>query len=112
MRVEQLAARAEVSVDTVRYYQSKGLVDPPRRQGRVAWYTDDHLERIDRIRSLQRRGFTLATIVRLLTGELDAADEALVGELSTMHGTTARPPAASTRPYRQTTGSDGSTQAA
>jgi DNA-binding transcriptional MerR regulator len=82
MRVEQLSARADVTVDTIRYYQSKGLLDPPRREGRVAWYGDRHLERLARIRSLQGRGFTLATIVRLVSGELDAADEALLGELS------------------------------
>jgi DNA-binding transcriptional MerR regulator len=82
MRVDQLAAEANISVDTVRYYQNKGLLEPPRRQGRVAWYGADHLERIARIRSLQARGFTLATIARLLSGDLDAADEALVAELA------------------------------
>jgi DNA-binding transcriptional MerR regulator len=48
----------------------------------VAWYSPDHLERIARIRSLQDRGFTLATIIRFVNGDLDAADEALVGKLS------------------------------
>ncbi|HEV7886820.1 MAG TPA: MerR family transcriptional regulator [Acidimicrobiales bacterium] len=78
MRVDQLAAAAGVSVDTIRFYQSRGLLPPPRRQGRVGWYGDDHHRRIERIRSLQAKGLTLATIRRLLTGELDAADEALV----------------------------------
>ena len=82
MRVEQLSARSGMSVDTIRYYQSKGLLDPPRRQGRVAWYDDGHLDRLERIRTLQNKGFTLATIARLVSGDLDAADEALLGELS------------------------------
>jgi len=82
MRVEELAKRSGVSVDTVRYYQAKGLLPPPRRQGRVALYDEGHLARIERIRSLQARGFTLATIARILSGELDAADEALVGALT------------------------------
>jgi DNA-binding transcriptional MerR regulator len=82
MRVEQLSAQADVSVDTIRYYQSKGLLAPPRREGRIAWYGDEHLERLGRIRSLQQRGFTLATIARLVSGELDAADEALLGQLT------------------------------
>jgi DNA-binding transcriptional MerR regulator len=77
-RVEQLAARAEVSVDTVRFYQARGLLDPPRRTGRIALYDDAHLARLDRIRELQAKGFTLATIGRLVRGELDAADEALI----------------------------------
>jgi DNA-binding transcriptional MerR regulator len=77
-RVEQLAARAEVSVDTVRFYQARGLLEPPRRAGRIALYDDGHLARLERIRGLQAKGFTLATIARLVRGELDAADEALV----------------------------------
>lgn len=91
--MEDLSVRAGVSVDTIRYYQSKGLLAPPRRQGRVAWYDTDHLERIARIRSLQSRGFTLATIVRLVNGELDAADEALLSELAGtgLSGATAAP---------------------
>jgi len=82
LRVEQLAAAADVSVDTVRYYQARGLLPPPRREGRVAWYGQEHLVRLTRIRALAARGLTLATIGRLLRGELDAADEALAAALS------------------------------
>ena len=85
-RVEQLAARAEVSVDTVRFYQARGLLDPPRRTGRIALYDDDHLARLDRIRVLQAKGFTLATIGRLVRGELDAADEALIEAVTAGEG--------------------------
>ena len=93
MRVEQLSARSDMSVDTIRYYQSKGLLAPPRRQGRVAWYDEDHLDRLTRIRTLQQRGFTLATIARLVSGELDAADEALLGELSGLSAAAGAPAA-------------------
>jgi DNA-binding transcriptional MerR regulator len=67
-RVEQLAAACDLSVDTVRYYQSRGLMPPPVREGRVAWYDDDHAARIREVRSLQRRGLTLAAIKRALDG--------------------------------------------
>jgi DNA-binding transcriptional MerR regulator len=77
-RVEELAARAATSVDTIRYYQSRNLLPPPTRSGRVAWYDDDHLERLAHIRRLQGRGLGLAVIQRLLAGELDHADEALI----------------------------------
>jgi DNA-binding transcriptional MerR regulator len=82
MRVEQLAGAAGVSVDTVRYYQARGLLPAPRREGRVAWYGPDHLSRLTRIRDLAGRGLTLATIGRLLRGELDSADEALAAAVS------------------------------
>jgi DNA-binding transcriptional MerR regulator len=77
MRVEELALQADVSVDTIRYYQKQHLLPPPGRDGRLAWYNADHLERINRIKELQRRGFTLAVIRRFLSGELDPADERL-----------------------------------
>ena len=81
-RVEQLAAAADVSVDTVRFYQARGLLLPPRREGRIAWYGSEHLERLGRIRALQAKGLSLNTIRRLLDGELDAADEALASALT------------------------------
>jgi len=82
MRVEAVAARTGVSVDTVRYYQARGLLHAPRRAGRVAWYDDSHVDRLQRIRSMQASGFSLASIARVLDGSLDAADVALVGALS------------------------------
>jgi DNA-binding transcriptional MerR regulator len=81
-RVEELAARADVSVDTIRYYQARDILPPPARSGRVALYSDEHLERLARIRRLQGRGFSLAVIRRILDGELDQADEALVAAVS------------------------------
>jgi len=77
-RIEQLAQAGGVAVDTIRFYQGKGLLDPPRRDGRVTWYSETHLDRLRRIRDLQQRGFTLAVIRRFLEGELESSDEALV----------------------------------
>ena len=81
-RVDELASRCGVSVDTVRYYQGLGLLPPPRREGRAAWYDDAHAERLQRIRDLKTRGFTLDTIRRLLSGELHTADQALAAALA------------------------------
>lgn len=74
-RVDELAARCDLTVDTVRYYQARGLLDPPLREGRVAWYDEAHVERLARIDRLKERGLPLAAIQRLLSG--DAADAAL-----------------------------------
>jgi DNA-binding transcriptional MerR regulator len=82
-RIEQLAQAGGVAVDTIRFYQGRGLLTPPRRQGRVTWYGDDHLDRLRRIRDLQQRGFTLTVIRRFLEGELEASDEALVAAVTT-----------------------------
>lgn len=76
-RVEELAEQADVSVDTIRFYQKRHLLPPPTREGRVAWYGPLHLERLARIRDLQAQGLTLALIGRVLSGDLDATDAPL-----------------------------------
>lgn len=77
-RVDDLAAQAGVTVDTVRYYQAQGLLDQPEREGRVAWYSQHHLDRLQRVRALKDKGFTLGSIRALLRGEIAPADAALV----------------------------------
>ena len=77
-----LARAADVSVDTIRFYQKRRLLPPPRREGRVAWYGPEHEERLGRIRDLQARGLSLALIRRLLDGELDAADAPLAAAVA------------------------------
>ena len=81
-RIEQLARAAGVAVDTIRFYQGKGLLDAPRREGRVTFYGDAHVERLKRIKGLQQQGFTLTVIQRFLAGELEASDEALVAAVT------------------------------
>jgi len=81
-RIEQLARSAGVAVDTIRFYQGKGLLEAPRREGRVTWYGDNHLDRLRRIKELQQQGFTLTVIQRFLTGELEPSDEALVAAVT------------------------------
>lgn len=82
MRVEELALAADVSVDTVRYYQKQRLLPRPDRDGRLAFYGRAHLDRVARIKDLQRRGFTLAVIRRFLAGQLDPADEPLAAAVA------------------------------
>jgi DNA-binding transcriptional MerR regulator len=66
-RVEELAEAAGVSVELLRSYQTKGLLDSPRREGRVAVYDDRHLERLRQIRGLKEKGYSLKAIAGLLT---------------------------------------------
>ena len=81
-RIEQLARAAGVAVDTIRFYQGKGLLEAPRREGRVTWYGAAHVERLKRIKELQQQGFTLTVIQRFLAGELEPSDEALVAAVT------------------------------
>jgi DNA-binding transcriptional MerR regulator len=89
-RVEQLAAACDVSVDTVRYYQSRGLIPQPTREGRVAVYADQHVERIRRIRDLQRKGLTLTAIGRVVRGEARNGDADLAAAVAEERGESAQ----------------------
>lgn len=69
-----LARAAGVGVETVRYYQRRGLLpEPPRPHGEVRRYGDGDLKRLRFIRSAQAAGFTLSEIKELL--DLDASDD-------------------------------------
>ncbi|WP_375479949.1 MerR family transcriptional regulator [uncultured Jatrophihabitans sp.] len=64
--VDELAARTGLTVRTVRFYASEGLLPPPERRGRVAFYDGRHRMRLDLIRTLQEHGYTLSAIQRVL----------------------------------------------
>ncbi|MBE3002183.1 MerR family transcriptional regulator [Nocardiopsis sp. HNM0947] len=61
-RIDELARLAETTVRNVRVYQDRGLLAPPRREGRVGLYSEAHLARLRLIGQLLRRGYTFANI--------------------------------------------------
>ncbi|MFE0451998.1 MerR family transcriptional regulator [Streptomyces sp. NPDC058914] len=64
-RTEELAREAGITVRTLRFYRERGLLPPPRREGRIAWYDDHHLARLRTIAALLERGHTLNGIAEL-----------------------------------------------
>jgi DNA-binding transcriptional MerR regulator len=68
-RIDELARRAGVTVDTIRYYAREQLLPPPERSGRHKLYSPTHLERLERIRELQGQRFSLAAIRAVLTAD-------------------------------------------
>jgi DNA-binding transcriptional MerR regulator len=66
-RIDELAQLARTTVRNVRVYQDRGLLAPPRRDGRVGIYTDAHLARLRLIGQLLRRGYTFANIGELVS---------------------------------------------
>jgi DNA-binding transcriptional MerR regulator len=77
-RIDDLAQRAGVAVDTIRYYQREGLLQSGERDGRTRRYGPEHLEQLERIRALQSRRFSLAAIRALLDREDPGALEGLL----------------------------------
>lgn len=81
LTVDELAARAGVTVRTVRFYGTRGLLPPPViGPRRVGHYGHDHLSRLALIEELQHQGMTLAAIERYLEqlpADLSAHDLAI-----------------------------------
>jgi DNA-binding transcriptional MerR regulator len=66
-RIGELAHEAGITVRTLRYYQERKLLQPPRRQGRIGWYSRAHLNRLRVIGQLLDRGHALSGIGELLS---------------------------------------------
>jgi DNA-binding transcriptional MerR regulator len=74
-RIDDLARRADISVDTIRYYAREGLLPRATREGRHKVYGPRHLDRLRRIRDLQERRFSLAAIKAILDTEMPGIEE-------------------------------------
>jgi MerR family mercuric resistance operon transcriptional regulator len=73
LTIGRLAALAGVNVETIRYYQRRGLLDEPRKPHRgYRHYPADMAKRVAFIKRAQALGFTLEEIASLL--RLDGAD--------------------------------------
>jgi DNA-binding transcriptional MerR regulator len=66
LTVDELAAATGMTVRTTRYYAGLGLLPPPTRRGRMAYYSAQHRARLELIRALQDHGFTLSAIDKYL----------------------------------------------
>jgi DNA-binding transcriptional MerR regulator len=80
--LRELAAEAGVPERTIRFYISRGLLDPPLRGGRGAAYGEKHKQGIEAIRRLQAQGLMLSEIAFALhSSRADhSAEEAEAGE--------------------------------
>ena len=61
-----LARSANVSVETVRYYERRGLLQQPDGTGGYRQYSDDDLRRLEFVRRAKQLGFTLSEIRELV----------------------------------------------
>jgi DNA-binding transcriptional MerR regulator len=67
LKIGEVARRAEVGIETLRYYERLGLLGSPRRtEAGYRLYTDAIFARLDFIRKAQAMGFTLDEIGRVI----------------------------------------------
>lgn len=73
LTIGKLAAAGGVGVETVRFYQRRGLLGTPTRDEGIRRYGPEDLRRLRFIRQAQAAGFTLEEIKELL--DLDASED-------------------------------------
>jgi DNA-binding transcriptional MerR regulator len=66
LTIDDLARRVQLPVRTIREYHTMHLLPPPGRRGRLGLYGGRHVQRLELITRLQRRGYSLAGIRDLL----------------------------------------------
>jgi DNA-binding transcriptional MerR regulator len=77
-RLDDLARISGVSSRNIRAYRERGLLDPPRRQGRSAFYDDYHLSQLKTINQLLRKGFNSAHIAEFFARMREGHDLAAI----------------------------------
>ncbi len=71
-KIGQLAKRANVNIETVRYYERRALLsDPVRQKSGYRIYSEDDIARVQFIKHAQKLGFTLNEISELLSLKVD-----------------------------------------
>jgi MerR family copper efflux transcriptional regulator len=76
LKVGELACRAGVGVQTVRFYERKGLIEPPpRTHSGYRQYPESAVARIRFIQRAQRLGFSLAEVDELLSLRVDPSND-------------------------------------
>lgn len=80
MTIGKIAKQAGVGVETVRFYERKGLIKQPKAsRGTFRTYEDEDANRIRFIKRAQELGFTLKEVIELL--ELNATPKATCEDL-------------------------------
>lgn len=82
-KIGQLAKLADVTPDTVRYYEKQGMMDHHiRTEGGYRLYSDQDLQRLRFIRYAKQLGFTLETIAELLSIRVDLGGRRIIKKKS------------------------------
>jgi DNA-binding transcriptional MerR regulator len=74
--IDDLCRLTGLTRRTVRFYIQKGLLEKPNGEKKGAWYSQEHLERLARIRQLSASGLSLDAVARQLDDSVGAGGNA------------------------------------
>ena len=73
--VDELAQRAGTTVRNILAYQTRRILPPPEKRGRLGVYADKHLQRLLKISRWLERGDSIARIAKRLSADIASGDE-------------------------------------
>jgi DNA-binding transcriptional MerR regulator len=76
LTIDELSAKTGVPSRTIRFYQAKGALPRPEKRGRVAYYCEQHIERLKLVAQLQERGIGLRAIHDLV-GHMENGEDSV-----------------------------------
>jgi DNA-binding transcriptional MerR regulator len=79
LTIDQLAQRTGMTVRNIRAHQSRGLLPAPAVKGRIGYYDERHIARLELIQQLQAGGFNLTAIQKLVERAEETGDD--IGDL-------------------------------
>ncbi|MBJ7353232.1 MAG: MerR family transcriptional regulator [Thermoleophilaceae bacterium] len=79
LTIDELAQQTGMTVRNIRAHQSRGLLPAPDVKGRIGYYGDRHIARLELIQQLQAGGFNLTAIQRLVERAEETGDN--IGDL-------------------------------
>ena len=82
LTIDELAHKTGMTVRNIRAHQSRGLLPPPVVKGRIGYYDDRHIARLELIQQLQAGGFNLTAIQRLVERAEQTGDD--IGNLRSL----------------------------
>jgi len=81
LKIGQLAKTAGVSVSTIKFYLKEGLIDPPAPgEGSMSYYSEEHVNRIQLIKKLQKERFFPLSVIRKVISTRSVAEETAAPE--------------------------------
>lgn len=75
MTIDELARRSGMTVRNIRAHQSRGLLPAPNVRGRIGYYDERHVARLELIQQLQSGGFNLTAIQKLVERAEQTGDD-------------------------------------
>jgi DNA-binding transcriptional MerR regulator len=86
LRIGEFAEHTGLSVRSIRFYHQVGILQRPRVRGRTGYYGQEHVERVDMVKRLQAKGYSLAAIADSIATQVPSI---LLGEVTGMDPATA-----------------------